>query len=119
MKKIWHLSTCSTCERIIKELDLKKRGFVFQNIREEKITPVQLDRMKEMSGSYEALFSRVALKYRSLKLNEMQLSEKDYRRYILQEDTFLKRPVVIFSGKIFIGNTPKNILALKKALDDE
>jgi arsenate reductase len=48
--------------------------------------------MKELAGSYEALFSRRAMKYRSMGLNEMELSEDDYRKYILEEYTFLKRP---------------------------
>jgi arsenate reductase len=74
--------------------------------------------MKKMSGSYESLFSRIALKYRSMGLNTMKLSEKDYRKYILDEYTFLKRPVVIVDDKIFIGNSPKVTTAAKQALHD-
>ena len=115
MKKIYYLSSCSTCDRIIKELDLKKKKFGFQDIKTEKITPAQLDEMKR-SGSYESLFSRVALKYRALGLNNMELGEKDYRKYILEEYTFLKRPVIIIDDQIFIGNSSKNIEAVKEAL---
>lgn len=86
-----------------------------QNIKEEKITPVQLDEMKKMAGSYEALFSRRALKYKELGLKDKQLTEKDYRKFILEEYTFLKRPVVIMNEKIFIGSEKKNVEALKKA----
>jgi len=56
------------------------------------------------------------LKYRAMGLNEMKLTEKDYRKYILSEYTFLKRPVFIVEDKIFIGNSPKNVEAAKKAL---
>jgi arsenate reductase len=62
------------------------------------------------------LFSRVALKYRALGLNEMTLTEKDYRKYILEEYTFLKRPVFIINNTIYIGNSPKNIHAVAEAL---
>jgi len=86
-----------------------------QNIKEEKITPAQLDEMKKMAGSYEALFSRRALKYKELGLKDKQLTEKDYRKFILEEYTFLKRPVVIMNEKIFIGSEKKNIEALTKA----
>jgi arsenate reductase len=116
MRKIYHLGTCSTCARIIDELGLKKKKFVFQDIRTEKITPAQLKEMKDMAGSYEALFSRVALKYRAMKLNERTLSESEMKALILQEDTFLKRPVIIIGDQIFIGNTKKNIEAASKAL---
>src|SRR5882757_5676031 len=103
MKKIYYLSTCTTWHRIEKEIKPGKE-VVMQDIKTEKITPAQIDEMKKMAGSYEALFSRVALKYRSMGLNTMKLSEKDYRKYILQEYTFLRRPVVIVDTKIFIGN---------------
>lgn len=110
MKKIYHLSTCSTCQRILKTLKPGKE-VVLQDIKTEKITPAQLDEMKKLAGSYEALFSRVAMKYRSMGLNEQQLTEKDYRKYILEEYTFLKRPVIVIDDKIFIGNSKKTIEA--------
>jgi len=61
--------------------------------------------MKELAGSYEALFSRRSMKYRPLGLHEKRLTEKDYRKYILQEYTFLKRPVMVVGDAIHIGNT--------------
>jgi len=116
MKKVYYLSTCSTCARIIDELKLKKKGFTFQDIKTEKITPAQLEEMKKLSGSYESLFSRVALKYRALGLNTKKLTESDYKKYILQEYTFLKRPVILVDGSIFIGNSKANITAAKKSI---
>src|SRR5919205_4216484 len=104
MKKIYHLSTCDTTQNILKEVEATQRGAELQDIKTEKITPAQLDEMKKLAGSYEALFSRRALKYKSMGLNKVQLTEKDYRRLILEEYTFLKRPVAIVDGKIFIGN---------------
>lgn len=104
MKKVYHLSSCSTSRAIIKENKLDKKGFEMQDIKTEKITAAQLDEMKKMAGSYEALFSRRAMKYKSLGLKDMNLGEKDYRKYILEEYTFLKRPVIINEKEIFIGS---------------
>lgn len=87
-----------------------------QDIKFEKITPDQLDEMKKMIGSYEALFSRRALKYKELGLKDRKLEERDFRKYILDEYTFLKRPVVIINDKIFAGSEKKTVEALKKAL---
>ena len=115
MRKIYYLSTCTTCERILKEVKPGKE-YVMQDIKTEPITPAQIDELKKMAGSYEALFSRIALKFRGWGLNDMKLTEKDYRKYILQEYTFLKRPVFIIDDKIFIGNSPKNVAAVKEAL---
>ena len=72
--------------------------------------------MKTLAGSYEALFSRVAMKYKSLGLKDMKLQEEDYRQYILNEYTFLKRPVFLIDDGIFIGNSKKNVAAVKEQL---
>ena len=116
MKKMYHLGNCTTCQAIIKETGIDKKGFALQDIKFEKITPAQLDEMKKMAGSYEALFSRRALKYKELGLKDKKLEEKDYRRLILQEYTFLKRPVVIQGKSIFIGSEKKTKEVLKKAV---
>ena len=87
-----------------------------QDIKFEKITPAQLNQMKNMIGSYEALFSRRALKYKELGLKDKKLSEEDYRKYILQDYTFLKRPVIIVDEKIFAGSEKATIEALKKVV---
>jgi arsenate reductase len=108
MKKIYHLASCSTCSRIIKELN-PSGDVVMQNIKSESITEIQLDEMKKLSGSYEILFSRRAMKYKALDLKNKALSENDYRQYILDEYTFLKRPVIIVDDLIFIGNSQKVI----------
>jgi arsenate reductase len=117
MKKIYCLSTCSTCARILDEIGAEKKGFSLQDIKTEKITPAQLDEMKEKAGSYEALFSRRALKYKELSLKDKRLSEKDYRKLILDEYTFLKRPVALVGGKIFVGSEKKTVEALNNAVN--
>jgi arsenate reductase len=116
MNKIYYLSTCSTCSRIISELKLPK-DFIFQDIKTNKITPEQLEEMQNMAGSYENLFSRNAMKYRALGLGAKKLREKDYRNYILEDYTFLKRPVLIIGKEIFIGNAPKTVAEAKEALE--
>ena len=113
---IFYLSTCSTCTRIIKELEVDN-SFAMQDIKSEKITENQIDEMAEMAGSYEALFSRKAMKYRSMGLNEKNLSEDDYRSLILEEYTFLKRPVIIIDDEIFIGNSKAVVAAAKEKIN--
>ncbi|MBI1836779.1 MAG: hypothetical protein HYR91_05885 [Flavobacteriia bacterium] len=110
MKKIYHLSTCSTCQKIIKELS-PSEDTIFQDIKTENIDAKTLDWLKEKVGSYEALFSKRAIKFRSLGLNEMQLTEADYKKYLLEEYTFLKRPFIINGENIFIGNAKKEVEA--------
>jgi arsenate reductase len=114
MKKVYCVSTCGTCQRIIREADLNKKGYTFQNIKVDKIMPEQLDALKAMIGSYEALFSRRSLKYKAMRLKDKTLTEKDYRDLILQEYTFLKRPVIISGKKIFSGSEKKTVAEVMK-----
>lgn len=115
MKKVYHLGKCSTCQRILSDLNWQGEQ---QEIRSEKITPAQIDEMARLAGSYEALFSRRAMKYKSMGLKEKTVSEQDYRQLILEEDTFLKRPVFIIDQEIFIGNTKKTVEAVQNALNE-
>jgi len=116
MKKIYCLSTCSTCNRILDEIGAEEKGFSLQDIKTEHISPRQLDELKEKVGSYEALFSRRSLKYKELGLKDQVLTEKDYRKLILQEYTFLKRPVVLLGRQVFVGSEKKTVEALKEAV---
>jgi len=111
--KAYVLSTCSTCNRILKEINWI--GEV-QNIKENSIEESVLDQIAKEHGSYEAIFSKRAMKYKSLGLKEKKLSDLDYKKYILNEYTFLKRPVFLVKGKSFVGNSKKVIEALKKEL---
>lgn len=115
MRKIYHLSTCTTCQRILKELE-PLDGVGLQDIKTESITPAQLEEMHKLSSSYEALFSRRAMLFRQRNLGEKNLTENDYRDLILDHYTFLKRPVILIDDQIFIGNSKKVVEAAKGAL---
>jgi arsenate reductase (glutaredoxin) len=90
--------------------------FEKQDIKTNQMTFDQIDEMKKLSGSYESLFSRKAIKYRSMGLGGNNLAEEDYRKLIQEEYTFLKRPVFIVDEQIFIGNSKKVIEGLVKHL---
>ena len=115
MKKIYYLSTCDTCKRIINELDLPN-DFILQDIKAEAITKSQIEDMQSLTNSYESLFSKRARLYKELDLKNKSLTEDDYKNYILEHYTFLKRPVVIVNNQIFIGNAKKQVEGARAAL---
>ena len=118
MKKFYFLSTCSTCKRILNFLNLST-DFEIQDIKKTPIDSEELEQLKTLSGSYEVLFSKHAKLYKKLGLKEKTLNENDYKNYILEHYTFLKRPVLVVNDTIFIGNSPKVINSAKTALLDE
>ncbi|MEN2415688.1 arsenate reductase family protein [Flavobacterium sp. D4] len=114
MNKIYYLASCDTCRKIIKSLP--ENNLVFQDIRQNPITETELEEMYKLSGSYEALFSKKAQLYKSMDLKNKNLTEADFKKYILEHYTFLSRPVFIIDGKIYIGNSQKNVAEVIKAL---
>ena len=118
MKKIYSLKTCSTCQRILKTLNLRS-DFQIQDIKETPLSVNDLEKLKSMTGSYEALFSKRAKLYKEMGLKNEKLIEKDYKHYILEHYTFLKRPIIVYEEEIFIGNSSKNIKSAISALSDE
>ena len=115
VNKIYYLASCDTCRKIIKILPNPDR-LDFHDIRQNPITVEELEEMHQLSGSYEALFSKKAQLYKSMNLKSQTLTEADYKKYLLQHYTFLSRPVFIIDDKIYIGNSQQNILQVTKAL---
>ena len=114
MKKVYFLQTCDTCRRILKEVNTD--GFERQEIKANPVTVSQLEEMRKLTDSYESLFNKRAKLYKAMDLKNQQVSEADYRQYILDEYTFLKRPVFIVENEIFIGNSKKVIEKLKEKI---
>ncbi|WP_142784360.1 arsenate reductase family protein [Changchengzhania lutea] len=115
MKKVYYLKTCSTCVRILKNLNLSE-DFILQDIKTEPITKSQLEAMKDLAGSYESLFSKRAQLYKTKGLKAIDLKESDYKAYILEHYTFLSRPVIIIENAIYIGNSKATIESVKASL---
>ena len=114
MKKAYYRSSCSTCNRILQSISTN--GMELQDIKKEPMTSAQLQQMANLAGSYEALFSRRAQKYKEMGLKEKVLTEQDYESLILQHYTFLKRPVFILEDTIYVGNSKKVVEQVQKCL---
>jgi len=111
--KAYILPACSTCQRILKEVNWTGD---MHDIKSDGVPESLLDNLAKAHGSYENLFSRRTMKYKSLGLKEKTLSEEDYKNYILEEYTFLNRPVFVVGDKSFVGNSKKVVAALKEHL---
>lgn len=113
--KIYYLASCDTCRKIIKSLP-KTANLEYHDIRQNPISENELDEIYQLSGTYEALFSKKAQLYKSMDLKNKSLTEADFKKYLLEHYTFLSRPVFIIDGKIYIGNSQKNIADVIKVL---
>lgn len=117
MKRIYHLSTCDTCRKIL--AGLNTTGVELINIREQSITASDLDFMYGKTGSYEALFNKRAQKWKLIPDDEKPKNDLEFRGLILGEYTFLKRPAAIIGDKVFAGNDAATVNALASALNGQ
>lgn len=115
MQKVYYLSTCDTCKRIMDEIEIPQ-SFILQDIKTQGITEEELDELFNLAGSYESLFSRRSKLYKERNLKDAELLEEDYKNLLLSHYTHLKRPVIINNDEIFIGNSKKTVEAAKKSI---
>jgi arsenate reductase (glutaredoxin) len=102
--KLYWLPGCSTCQKAVKWLD--RRGIKiteYRDIKEEPLTRAEVEQLAKMVGGPEDLFSRRAIKYREMKLNEREVSPQEMLDLMTEEYTFLKRPIMVINGRAEAG----------------
>lgn len=112
MKTVFYLKTCGTNKKIMSGLDLE--GWELREIKSKPITEEELDDMKAVAGSYEALFSKKSTQIKLREIDVKSLKEEDYKQLLLDHYTFLKRPVFLTEKEIFVGNEKENIEKLNQ-----
>lgn len=114
MQKIFYLKTCDTCKKILSQIAHIER-FELREIKSQPITEEELEQLYDITKSYELLVNKRAQLYKKLGLKEKKLTEKDYKKYLLEHYTFLSRPIIILENQIFVGN---NKYVVEKMLRD-
>ncbi len=98
------LPNCSTCQKA--KSFIERHGVKFaevRDIKENPLSPVEINKLAEMLGGADELFSRRAIKYREMKLNERELSGKEMLDLMSDEYTFLKRPILVIGDQAIAG----------------
>jgi len=106
MKKIefYWLPNCSTCQKAKNFIERHGiRDYELRDIKENPLSREEVEKMAKMLGGAENLFSKRAIKYREMKLNERTLSNAEMLDLMTNEYTFLKRPILVIDGKAEAG----------------
>ena len=113
--KVWFLSTCDTCKRIMNELDISYDFFEYHDLKNNPISIEELEEISKVTGlKFEDLFNKRAQKFKLIKEN--MLSDEDYKHAIIGEYTFLKRPIFKIDEEYFVGNSKVVVEAAKAKL---
>ncbi len=98
------LPNCTTCQKAMRRLERHRVSVTrFRDIKEEPLTREEVEKLAKMLGGANELFSKRAIKYREMKLNERELSETEMLDLMSTEYTFLKRPILVVNGKASAG----------------
>ena len=116
MNKLYYLSTCSSCKKIISSWKLNKSVKLI-DIKKNPINSKGLESVYAISKNYEDIFNKRALLFREVKKETKNINENTYKELILKHYSFLKRPILIIGNKLFIGNTKEMVLKAKIELD--
>jgi arsenate reductase-like glutaredoxin family protein len=90
--------------------------FEQREIKSKAVSEEELQKMYDLSNSYEALFSKKSTQIKERNIDVKSLQEEDFKKLILEDYRFLKRPVFINNQEIFIGSDKKNIELLREKL---
>ncbi|WP_372775595.1 arsenate reductase family protein [Mangrovibacterium sp.] len=114
-RKVYFLSTCDTCKRIMNEVGVDE-SFEQQDIKFNPVTEVQVAGFYQHTGSYEALVNKRARKLKDALTAQPVAGDADYKTILLQDYTFLKRPVFEIGEELFVGNAAGTIEAIKQTI---
>lgn len=110
-----HCSTCQKARQFLQDAGVTIHHSV--NVKEQSVDKTTLKQLADALGGVDALFSKRALKYRAMGLHERTLSEDEMLDLMVQEYTFIKRPVMVFKdGPVMAGFSQKQLGALLKQL---
>jgi arsenate reductase len=113
---VWYLSTCSTCLRILEDLDLDRDSTQLIDIKSNPLTEEQLEPMKNYVGSYKALINGRIIQFRTMDKKARDLNEAEAKQLLLQHYAFLKRPVFLVGEEYFVGNAKETVDEIKSRI---
>jgi len=113
--KLYGLPHCSTCKKAVEFLEnagVKIESF--HDLKENRLSRKEVEQLVGLAGGAEILFSKRAMKYRAMGLHERTLNSKDLVDFMVEEYTFIRRPVLVFGDTALAGFSKKKYEELLK-----
>ncbi len=114
MLKIYGIKNCDSVRKAIKFLKSHELPYTFIDFRETPVGEAEImEWLKE--SDIKTLFNTRGTTYRTLKLKELNLSDKDKQMWLGKENMLIKRPVITFDNDVIVGyNESKYLEKLPK-----
>lgn len=107
--KLYLLSHCSTCQRTAVELEARRARFERRDIRKQPLSRTEVANLARMAGGADKLFSRRALAYRRRNLHERTLAPDEMIDLMVEDDTFIRRPIIAQGERVLPGCTARQL----------
>lgn len=105
--KLYGLPHCSTCKKAVAFLeDAGAEIEKFYDIKENRLTKKEVQKLVKLVGGVDKLFSKRAMKYRAMGLDKRELSGAEMIDLMTEEYTFIRRPVLV-SGDFALAGFAK------------
>ena len=110
-----YLSTCNTCMRILKELNLPE-GTKLQDVKHEPISKAQINALYNVTQSYEQLINKRSRVLQALNKAGKTIDEMGFKLLLETEYSCLKRPILHWGNNFYLGNAKKTVEAMQQAI---
>lgn len=107
--KLYQLAHCSTCQRTAAELEARGARFERRDIRQQPLSRTEISNLARLAGGADKLFSRRALAYRRRGLHERTLAPEEMIDLMTEDDTFIRRPVIVQGERVLPGCTVRQL----------
>ena len=101
--------------RILKELDLPEETKL-QDVKHRPISAAQLEALYQVTQSYEQLINKRSRVIQALNKAGKTLGEKGFQQLLQNEYSCLKRPILYWNNKFYLGNAKKTVAAMQQAV---
>lgn len=107
---VYWLPYCTTCQKAVAYLH--EKGVAIRSHRNLKEAPLSEDEVRALAakvGGVEKLFSKRAMKFRQMGLHERDVPEDEMVRLMVEEYTFVTRPVIVRGDRATAGFSAKRV----------
>lgn len=110
MLRVVGIKNCSTVKKALNWLDENEIEYEFRDLKKDPLTEDQLlDLVNKLSLG--TVLNKKGMKWRSLQVNDDELTDKDRFELLLEHQTMIKRPVLVYGEAVMVGFDPEGYQA--------
>ena len=102
MLKLYGIKNCDNVKKARKFLEMHHIAYEFVDFKKTPVGEDEINTWLE-KGDLNTLFNTRGTTYRTLKLKTLDLTDKEKIKWLAKENMLIKRPVIVFDGKVIIG----------------